>query len=539
MSETRTETEPGTKYVLQEPVRLSQSMLWQLQRRFFERRGHAAWGSHIVPSYITTNPFIAAAYARVIFGFIRDCARAGAPLGPLDPAQPLYILELGAGAGRLAFNLLQSLTASLAHSCLRNIQIRYILTDLVAKNLDFVSTHPALQAWIQAGLVDFALFDAEHPAPLVLRHSGQVLAPGAVSNPLVLVANYFFDSIPQDAFYVENGQLNESLLKLTYPQPEPDLDDLDLFRQLTLVYQRQPAAPDYYADPELNRLLEMYRRQVDQGAVDFPNVALDALRFFRELARDRLLLITGDKGYDRPENLEGRQEPGYAVHGSFSMMVNYHALGQYFANGGGQVLRTSYRYTGLNILAMLLGAPPDGYAETHQAFFEVIDRQGPDDFFSLAQGIEPYLGGLSLDQFLSYLRLSGWDSHIFIKCFPTLLDQVGSATERQQDEVRRAVGQLWNHYYYIGDESDVPFDLGMLLFKIGDHAEALDFFDISLKLFGPAASTYYNQAVCLYRFDRNQEALDAVNRALEINAEMEQAYRLRAGIRKALGAMNQ
>ena len=38
-----------------------------------------------------------------------------------------------------------------------------------------------------------------------------MLSPESVRNPLVLIANYFFDSIPQDAFHVEGGQLYESL----------------------------------------------------------------------------------------------------------------------------------------------------------------------------------------------------------------------------------------------------------------------------------------------------------------------------------------
>src|SRR4051794_30100881 len=39
----------------------------------------------------------------------------------------------------------------------------------------------------------------------------------------------------------------------------------------------------------------------------------------------RLMLITGDKAYNHEEELKGHRDPHIAVHGSFSMMVNYDA----------------------------------------------------------------------------------------------------------------------------------------------------------------------------------------------------------------------
>jgi hypothetical protein len=44
--------------------------------------------------------------------------------------------------------------------------------------------------------------------------------PGTVRNPLIVLANYFFDSIPQDAFYTEGGRLYESLVTVTSPNQE-------------------------------------------------------------------------------------------------------------------------------------------------------------------------------------------------------------------------------------------------------------------------------------------------------------------------------
>jgi len=50
-----------------------------------------------MPQYITSNPMIATAYAEMIFGFLQDRANKE------DQSEPVFVVELGAGAGRLAY----------------------------------------------------------------------------------------------------------------------------------------------------------------------------------------------------------------------------------------------------------------------------------------------------------------------------------------------------------------------------------------------------------------------------------------------------
>ena len=50
---------------------------------------------------------------------------------------------------------------------------------------------------------------------LNLSCSGEVLSAGNLHNPLILFANYTFDSLPQDTFYVKNGELYEGLITVT------------------------------------------------------------------------------------------------------------------------------------------------------------------------------------------------------------------------------------------------------------------------------------------------------------------------------------
>src|SRR5262245_56914020 len=84
-------------FVLEEKQRLSQSLLWRAQRHFFEQQGIEAWRQGTVPHYVTSNPYLANTYARLVFAFLRDCRAVAAAPGqtdfpPLDLSQPVYII---------------------------------------------------------------------------------------------------------------------------------------------------------------------------------------------------------------------------------------------------------------------------------------------------------------------------------------------------------------------------------------------------------------------------------------------------------------
>src|SRR4051812_45702 len=158
----------AARFPLETAGRLSRSVLWRLQGQFYERRGMAAWSEGEVPHHVTCNPYLARAYARVILGFVADWHDR------LDRTQPLYIVELGAGSGRLAFHLLPELQRTLARA---GIATRYVMTDVAEANLAAWRVHPQLRAWFEAGRLDLARFDAAHDRTIALERSGEMLAP--------------------------------------------------------------------------------------------------------------------------------------------------------------------------------------------------------------------------------------------------------------------------------------------------------------------------------------------------------------------------
>ncbi|HTU20115.1 MAG TPA: SAM-dependent methyltransferase, partial [Gemmataceae bacterium] len=388
---------------------LSQSVLWTLQRQFFEQRGLTAWSAGTVPHYITTNPTIAAVYARLILGWLRDWKRGNperngfSPAG-LDRSQPVYLLELGSGAGRFAYHFLQRFVPLWRQSVLKDVPVKYVLTDYTEAAIAFWQSHARLRPYVDEGVLDFARFDAERDEEIRLRVSEAVLAAGAVKNPLAVMANYVLDSIPHDAFSIIDGKLHECRVSLVSPEPDVDRGDPALLDQLSLEFEHLPLESDYYENPVWNQILRGYEKKLDNTVVTFPVAGLDALERLQRISGGRMLLLSADKGHDREEELLGQGEPNLARHGSFSLMVNYHALGEVVRAKGGECLRPPQPHAHLAVGGFLLGEPPDGYTETRQAFDEHIIRGGPDEFFTLKKGIEMFFSCLKLEQLLAYLR---------------------------------------------------------------------------------------------------------------------------------------
>jgi len=514
---------------------LSQSILWKLQRNFFQGQGIEAWRQGTVPHYVTSNPFIANAYAKVVFGFIRDCRAVTEDSGnlsfpPLDPSQPLYIIELGSGSGRFAYHFLKKFLAFYRTSVLKGIPFKYLMTDFSERNVEFWREHQSLKPFAEEGVLDFALFDTECDDEVKLTRSGNVLAPGTVRNPMVVIANYFFDSIPQDAFFVKRGQLQEGLVTVSSYQQEPDLNDPEILSRVEISYDRNPAKLGYYKNPDWNEILQYYEKRLDDTTFLFPCAALQCIENFSQLTGGRLLLLSGDKGYSSEEDLLGRGEPGITRHGSFSMMVNYHAIGKYVQKQGGQPLHTVHPHAHLNISAFLMGNHHGDYTETRQAYREAIESCGPDDFYALKKAIEQGYDSWTLKQLLAYIRLSHYDAKITLACYPVLMDRLEHTSESEKEELHQIIQKVWEVYYPLAEDQDLASHLGVILYEMGYYAEALDLFNRSVELYGPDATISYSMSLCHYGLKHMDAALECINEALALEYDLEEARTMRIKI---------
>src|SRR3954453_22275229 len=85
--------------ILEHNVPFSHSLLWDLQREYFQTSGVTAWSTHTVPLYVTNNPALARAYAALVAAWLEDS----------QTEAPVSVVDLGAASGRFTFLLLRQL----------------------------------------------------------------------------------------------------------------------------------------------------------------------------------------------------------------------------------------------------------------------------------------------------------------------------------------------------------------------------------------------------------------------------------------------
>lgn len=514
-------------YVIESGRRLSQSALWHLQRDLYDARGIEAWSRGDVPQSITTSPYIARAYAHIVLGYLRDVT------DQLDRSQPVYVVELGAGSGRFGFRFLKHMTRLLGGTRLNGIDITYVMTDVSPALIDFWQGHASLRSFIEAGTLDFGLFDAIHPGDLTLANSRVTLRAGAVANPLIVLGNYFFDSIPQDSFSVQDHQLFENLVKVVSDEPSLTLGAGKPLQDLRISFEAQPAPPQYYPEAALNAVLDGYRQRVDQAMFLFPVAGLACIRHFQALSDHRALFVIADIGSARESDIQAYTSGGIGGDSNFWLAVNFHAIGEYVQQLGGSVLHPPARHAHLNISAFVLDRTSSAPVETTAAFQETIGHLGPDDFFVLATVLANQRDAMGRGQLLAFLRASGWDTDFFLQCLPFLLESLQEIEWTGREDVRRAVAETWEMYFPMGetsDATDLPSGLGVVLYTIGDYAEAMEYFKHSLVLVGVDARTTFNVALCLNRLGRHGEASEWIDRTLELDPFSEQGLAMRMSL---------
>jgi tetratricopeptide (TPR) repeat protein len=522
----------GSSVLLEQGKRLSESLIWRLQRDFFEQQGVEAWRQSTVPHYITSNPTVARTYAEIVFGFLRD--RAAISSARCSGSQPIYLVELGAGSGRLAYHFLKKLGDLCSRTPFRMPEYRYVLTDLPARNLDFWRQHPRLQPFVEQGLLDFAPFDAEKDDMLKLETPGETIQPGSLAQPVVVIANYFFDSIPQDLFYFEDGKLFECRISLRSPFAYDKAMPAELLEHMKVEYDYHSVELPYYGNIYLDGLLDEYRQTLNENYRLFPHVGLHCLDRLKSLSGEGLMLLSADKGYHSLEDLTGRSTPSIVRHGSVSLLVNFHSIRRFCEMQGGLALFSGRRHLSLDVACLLMLPDAERYAETRLAHSRVVEEFSPDDFFSIKKHFEQSINGMAFQEVLAYLRLSGHDPHLFIQLVPRLHELLPGISAPERRELLEAISEVWDIYYPIGEAQDLAFDMGTLLYQLDEYEDALTYFRHSIGGYGPRAATLTNMALCQYMLGDMEAARASVESALAQAPDNEAALALKREMEKAL-----
>ncbi|CAN7552005.1 tetratricopeptide repeat protein [Paenibacillus sp. LjRoot153] len=508
-------------HIEQKLYRFSEAPIWELQRAYYEEQGITAWQSGDVPQYITSNRVMAISYAEMLFGFLQDRARMG------QLAACVMILELGAGSGQFAFYVLQELTKLTQTARIQLPPFRYVMSDLAEKNIAFWRQHTCLTPFVEQGVLDFAKFDAVQDNEIYLQHAGERIESGDLAQPLVILANYFFDSLPQELIYVEDQHVYDCRISLQFPEGAHELSASQQLKEVVGSYQYQ--REHMYDDDSYpyRELLNVYRQHISDSHILLPEVGLACLHRLKALSQEGFLLLTADKGDHRLESWEYNEPPKLIHHGSISLTANYHAISYVCEAQGAQVLFTKHPYTYLNIGCLLNLSEPDQYVLTRLAYDRFVERFGPDDFFNLKEAFDTQVEQKTMPQLLALWRLSGYDTQFLLPCTKRLIDLIPDGGEHEWTALQQGIDLMWAHYYPMDGNTDVALACGILLYQMDMYQNAIPYFERTQPKLENDPTVLYEMAVCYYELGQDDAAKRYVDRTLSQSPEHEEAIALR------------
>lgn len=410
-------------------VRLSESILWDLQKKAYTQFGIESWTRRGVPFHVTNNSLIAKQYAQVAL--------------PLFKQGAVTFLELGAGCGKFAYLFL----SELLRLDVPESSIRYLLTDFSGKNISFCSQHPLMRPWIEKGVLHPLVYDPLTSQPLEFI-------------PNFVIANYFFDTIPQDIFRWEQGKLFEGLVSVCTDELD-GLEEPHQIPKLSLEYSYRPIERlPYFDSPELEAILNEYRQKQFRGIFLFPSSGLKALQNLCSLCAPSFSLLTADRGVYREVEVATEEPPLFNLHGTFSFPVNFHALAQFFIRRGGEAYfpnKSSSRFT-----AALFSSGK--ILEESAQFFQ---RQ----FFGAYTPKSSQWKDI-----LAYLSEYNWDATLFFSYFEDLIRGV----KGEPALFLEGALQIRDRFYPLAKEEALLLDrLGYYLEEMGKTQEAQKLFQMA------------------------------------------------------------
>lgn len=456
-------------HLIEKAQLFSQSLIWCLQRQFFKEQSVAAWSNQQVPYFPSNSPYLAKFYADLVFSWAQDNTQSS--------TQPLYLVELGAGAGKLAFHFLKYFEET-KHLHDNPPEICYIITDFIHENLEFSKKHPKMQAFISKGLLDFAHFDANETQTLTLKNRNLTIKKNSLEQPLIIIANYFFDSIPQELFFLDQGTIYQVLLSIYSPEPIITYQELP---HLRFNYHHKKVEKPF-KKAEYNRILSHYLNKAHQTCLLFPEMALNTLNHLKTFSQRGFILLTSDGGEtDYLSLIKQSDYPQLSHHGGFFLLVNFHAIIEYFKAQGAQALVPSKQNKYINTIALLTLKNHDSIANIQNQYHQLMDTLSPDDWTTLIKQKKMSDMKPDLQELFDFLELSSYDASTFIPMVPHLIEGLKHSDNKQKKKLIRALECIWSNHYKIESPDRLPYFIGLIYTHLAQEKKANDYMNLAFR----------------------------------------------------------
>ncbi len=513
---------------LEENKRLSESYLWQLQLEAYRRAGPTQW-------VVTNTPILASVYAHFLVSFLRDW-QATRPDAPLELEQPLYVLELGAGSGKFSFLFLQALERTLEQTPGPRLpSVCLVMTDNVHEYQDYWKNHGCLQRFLERGVLDFTDFRVDQDHELNLAYSGRTVTVETMANPLMVIANYFFDQIPQDLFRIRNATLEEGLVTLTTEAAAAGNRSLSLLphRETSVSWRytfrptdRRPMFPD---DAHFDQILESYLDNENLHVpFSLPTVGLRTIANLLRLSAGKMLFLLGDKGPLSPQEMTQYPCDRLIVddQGIFSYNVNFDAIRQYVGHTQGLLWAQGESTHRFHVAVCLWGLSANEATHFCSTYAQQIGSFSPADYVGLVEWARDERNSLSMKAFLLLLKLGHFDPALLVACNERTLAEIREAGAELRAELFGALRCAWKNLFCVGPSDEIYVLRIAQLFYLVDRGDvAIECLEQATRSIDGSASLYFYLGRCQQSQQQAARARQSYARALEMNPQHAEARR--------------
>lgn len=505
---------PHSTITLDPPKRLSESAIfWSLQRPYFDTQGVHAWTGS-VPFFVTSNQFIANRYAQLIAAYLTDRQRNNAS----GKSETVYIIELGTGSGQFSFYVLKHLSKITQAYGDMAPKFCYIMTDFTENNIQYWQTHPALEPYIKNLQLDFAHYDMEKDQSIHLINQSIALKKDGTSTPLIVLANYIFDTVTCDAFYINQQKTQE--LQLSLQTTEDNMRDNKIIddKKITTTFQTKDIDTNtYYQDEKINNILAFYEKNIEHSHVLIPTASLHSIAHLFDISQNDCMIISSDKGKTTLNEIDHTREPHIAFHGSVSFSVNFDAITRYITQHQGEAYIPEPRRGIRTVLYLNAPQKLNQCPSLLQAIDQSIEGFSPADFFLCYRQFIENDNTPTLNTLNAQLAFCLYDTHVFKKLLPRILKAIVDANALAKNKLRNNLEKIAGGFYLMPHCHDIFHSIAECYFAMEDYNQAKAYFTQSQQTFEENDITLYNLSLCDIQLGNLSSAIERLNLAHSLN----------------------
>lgn len=501
--------------LIEEKTPVEKSKVWEMLENFYRQKGPDAWTKGLVPQGSTSNCYIADTYAAIVAGFIQDKEQQGVENEPL-------IIELGGGNGKFAWQFMQRMIRYHRHPSDKSPGFQYLLTDASDANLAAWKTNTRLKIFSDQGWMQFGLLRIGEES--VIHIENTTLDPKSLSNrPVVIIANYLFDSLPCDMYGIRDGQLHRLLITLD----QKETATTNGFEALKPTYDWEPIEKADTGSLKLDLIVNSYKQEPRLCVAPVPRLGFKFLEQFTDREMP-LLMLAGDMAFTDPHQFP--EYPPLIFDSYFAHYTNFHVFRELFKMHGGGMRAQRHHDPDFCTAAFFLPGK-DGAGKNFSATLDAAKSQlsefSPYDAHEMSDLLKQGVHEPTFRQIFSWLRLSRFDPDVALECIHPLLEAIHRSDEGLNKQML-CDSYMESYALYFPNESDVTFDyaIAQLLLAIGFNHHALSLLNASIAEFGRKPERLYVYALTLLRLKQNEEAKQVLEEVLHQEPPLVAAMRV-------------